>query len=660
MDLLGVSRWSEANKKTFRVLTVKIYFLIISAFLLFSPFSNANNLPLENVPPLHQLVVFQSETEPNHYLILGRDGIYQDTSTWYVLDWKNGQITSPVLKRNSTFAHGGPGFDFKFESGEWLYVGAGNYDKLNPGAHLEVMPYGLVHPNRGLEPLKKLTVNKALVEKLGLLKMVAEKELKQLAELEESRQQERKKIVTPNENLVLISYVYKYKNEPQRNAGRELSERLRQDDSVIYVKDPMGGENIYNSIWTTESQVPRIQKEIEEKVLLKPSIVKDYTQKDATEINIESDKFHDLHEEKQVALASKYIAELKEKIAPFTLEEKDKAALTLHNVIFYLEHARKTLTQIEHYLEYRETPAGVKAEFERNFDLPIQALMIQAYTLLDKMQTPLARKVLLFAGDDQTDRAAFMTKPSGVGNNTYFQHWLNILKEHIGWVHTLSEEDQKNKNGARIKDVNLEEFTLNVTGKDFRLQNHDPLFITSDQLKFSPLLVFGFIDNPAYRSEFIRFVIEMDKLAEKQRIQFKGRYDSKITGNAILLHVLKGITYTITYSDTKQISGFSEILYFKQALMITTELLNISRITITNSATYLAILNTAVSLQKRITRRFGLVPNATTNTPELNALTEQLLLLNQALQVRLVRNLFLDPTVEAFDGKNCDRILKPQ
>jgi hypothetical protein len=86
-------------------------------------------------------------------------------------------------------------------------------------------------------------------------------------------------------------------------------------------------------------------------------------------------------------------------------------------------------------------------------------------------------------------------------------------------------------------------------------------------------------------------------------------------------------------------------------MMIATELLNTSRVTITNGATYYSILNAAISLQKAVIAEFGIVPNAKSNTPELNALTEQLILLQQALQIRMTREAFLGKDVEIGD---CD------
>ena len=92
-------------------------------------------------------------------------------------------------------------------------------------------------------------------------------------------------------------------------------------------------------------------------------------------------------------------------------------------------------------------------------------------------------------------------------------------------------------------------------------------------------------------------------------------------------------------------SQFSEARFYKQAMMIVTELLNVSPATITNEATYLSILDVAVSLEKNVTAEFGVLPNANKRSKKLDDLTEQLILMQQALQVRMMRKAFLPPEI---------------
>ncbi len=162
-----------------------------------------------------------------------------------------------------------------------------------------------------------------------------------------------------------------------------------------------------------------------------------------------------------------------------------------------------------------------------------------------------------------------------------------------------------------------------------------------------PLRIFGFIDSSRYRKEFVRFVLEMDKAAEFQKNSFRSSNDSHLFGSLSLTREEK--------LSIQEYPQFSQALYYKQVMMIITELLNTSRVTITNTATYLSILNTALNLQKDVMEEFGNVPNAKSKSKELNELTSQLLELQQSIQVRLLRGVFHESNLQS---KTCDVIFR--
>lgn len=621
-----------------------------------SRFSNAAEIPLDKVPPLFQLTVFQSETDPNHYLILGKDGIYADAGNWYVLNWQNGKMTSPTLKPESYFYFGG-GFDFKFESGEWLYIPGGNSGRGAPGATLEVIPPGLIDPNRGREPLRTVSVNDKLIEQLGISKMVSpdyQKELGKRAATEAP-----KKPIAPKEEIVIFIVNYDRKDSNDKDLTRALRDKLQEsDERAIEVTDKMGMDSSTLYIWAFESQAKAIQGWVQNELHKTPVI-----KRGIVEISGGSKPVTDIHaffklesiERLQSAIAT--FEDLERNVSKLNPEQSEKAAVDLAYLLQAVEHALDLNSRVAYALDRWENSEAAKAKLAKNFTEPMRHLLSRGYGILDKMQTPLARKILLFNGKEAVARIQFLNRSSGVGSETYFQNWLNLLKEKIEWVKSASPQEQKdmrvNNSGGGI----LSEFGfVSVDVKDYSSKEQKPPYNLDEAKNMFPLRIFGLVDSPVYRSDLVRFVVEMDKAAEYQRVNFPTQYDGKIMGSLTLLNVLNGLTYAPGYKfDTREVPGFSRALYFKQVMMIVSELLNTSRITITNSATYLSLLNTAVSLQKAVTEEFGTVPNARSKSAELNGLTEQLLLLHQAVQVRMVRGVFNDP---AHRAEECAAVLR--
>lgn len=250
-----------------------------------------------------------------------------------------------------------------------------------------------------------------------------------------------------------------------------------------------------------------------------------------------------------------------------------------------------------------------------------------------------------------------MLEPAGKGPENYFQIWARLLAEQAAWIKTSTEEEREDLRVASNIGGILPNFGFMSVGvKDHSPKRNDWTWQLDDVENMYPLLALGLSDSPSLRLELVRLVINLDKSAEYQKQHFATQYDGEILGSLMLMRVLHGLVYTAPYkSDTKQINGFSRELYYAQAMNVVSELLNTSRVTITNSASYLIILDVAVSLQKYVQEEFGIVPNAHANTPELNQLTEELIRLNQAVQVRMIRGVFLGSESRP---KDCAAVLK--
>jgi hypothetical protein len=626
-------------------------------FLLFIAMSGAviaGNIPLKEIPPLHQLTIFKSEIDPNHYILLAKDDIAMDAGNWYVLDLQNGEITSPKLKGESFHWFGG-GFDFKFESGQWLYIPGGNSDVTAPGALHELIPAGLIDPMRGREPLQEIAITKELVKELGLTEFVAPRFFEDLQKRDVASKKE--KLMVPDEDVAMIVVRYDTNDEKDQELTRSFRDKLlKTRGHAIQVEENYDAGALY--IWAFASQIPTIEKQIQEK-LHKTSITKRQIIEADGEAAPVSDveSFYNSDTMSQLPSVIATFDQIENSISKLTPEQSEKTVEEISHFIRLLEWNLELINRASHILSHVwDNSNAANEKLVKNFSRPVTDLLGRAYEILHKLNTPLARKILLFGGENGISRVKFLTQRSGSDSETYFQTWLRLLKQKIEWVNRASQTERV---GMRIQNSSggiLQQFGfLNVGVKDFTPKSQDRLWYLFEARNMFPLLVFGLSDSPIYRANFIRFVIEADKEAEDQRLSFRDEYDGKLSGNKTLLDVITGLTWVATHKPrTDGIAGFSRERYYSQAMMIISELLNTIRLTIKNSVTYLAILNAALSLQKTVQHEFGVVPNAKSNSPETNELAEQVIHLHKAVQVRMLRGVFGDPLREHED---CPAIL---
>ncbi|MCC6277759.1 MAG: hypothetical protein IT289_07595 [Oligoflexia bacterium] len=619
--------------------------------------SGANEIPADQVPPLFQIKIYQSELAPDHYIVLGKDGIYADAGNWYVLNIQNGKVTSPKLRQESYMYFGG-GFDFRFESGEWLYIPGGNSSVTAPGATLEVIPPGLIDPNRGRTPLKEVKVTESLLTEIGVDKFVSPDFVKKLAQLESQPPYRFPK--APPENIHLLVVKLDPKSDEYGKVSASLKAYLKtQNAYAIQTDDLYFTESSYLYIWTFAGLTPTIQAWLKTNYNIEPVLyrrapdVASLPSKAPVDIKTiwEQEPFERLkliisaYEQIEATLMIKSNDELKED------------AMKVGGLLAALEQTLQMTTRTQSTVRHWEQSEQARFELSKLFIDPIRSLLRRGYEILNRMQIPMARQIFLFAGKESAPRIQLLTQPSGNGSEDYFETWLSMLKGRISWIKQATKKDlletrQKLHTGALLSEFS----NISVQYGDYLGNQNDASMFEEERSEF-PLLLFGIKDSPQHRAALVRFVIEMDKLAQLQKDKYPTEGSNpKIFGSLTLHRVITGLVSAAEYEYlTADINGFSRALFFRQAMMIVTELLNTSRITIVNSGTYLSILNTAISLQKTVTRDFGVVPNAQVKSEELNRLTEQLLLLHQAVQVRMVRGIFENPEVAAL---NCAGALR--
>lgn len=616
---------------------LKAFFVGIA---LFSSLLFAETIPLDSIPPLSQWQIYQSETNPNHYIAIAKDSIYGDAGNWYVMDSNNGQIVSPKLEKSS-FAYFGGGFDFKYESGKWLYIPGGNSSHTAPGATLELILPGLIDPNQGREPLKMVEATEKLLEDIGLSKWVSEESRKGFGR---KPSQVTKPTAPPTSEIALISISYDRKSE-QKDLVRALRDALETSGNrAIRVNDYFGDiSTLY--VWAFEEEIKSITDWALKEIGVPPTVMKGFESTTAT--NQVGDK--ELYEIEMFDRLGPILAgldEIEKNSSKLNEAEKEAAALRLANYLYTVEQMIQLNDGSAYALrEYWDASGPAVEKLEKHFLAPLRSLYLRTCQALIGLQNPVARKILLFTGSDETTRVPLLDRAVTPEGMTLFEYWLAVFKEESDWILGKSAEELDKASGASHSGGILREFGfLSVEVRTFKRPDAKPAPYDMTRT-FYPLKILGLKDSAETREQIIRFVVEMDKVAEYgHQHQSKDRGE-RISGNLFLTYLITSLPYAGGYSSDK-IPGYSRTLYFTQAMKIVTELLNTSRVTITNTATYLSLLDSALALQKLVVSEFGLVPNAKVNSSELNALAEQATLLGHAIQVRMLRNVFLHPEVQ--------------
>jgi len=608
--------------------------------VLFSSLLFAGTIPLESIPPLFQWHIYQSETNPDHYVVVAKDSVNGDTGTWYVLDSKNGKIISPKLEKSS-FAYFGGGFDFKYESGEWLYIPAGNSQHTAPGATLEPILPGLIDPKHGREPLKKLEATEKLLKDIGLSKWLTEESKKDLGRKPTAVT---KPTAPSNSEIILISISYDRKSE-QKDLVRALRDELgRSGSHAIRVNDYFGDvSTLY--VWAFEEEVQSITDWAMKEMGVQPALIKGFESITATK-SLSDKELYEIEMFDRLGPILAGLDAIEKNSAKLSETEKEAEALRLANYLYTIEQMIELNEGSAFVLrEYWDASGPAVEKLEKHFLAPLHSLYLRICQALIDLQNPVARKILLFTGSDETTRIPLLDRVITPAGETLFEYWLATLKGESDWILGKSAEELEKSVGATHSGGFLREFGfLSVEVRTFKRPDAKPAPYNMTRT-FYPLRILGVKDSAKIREQIIRFVVEMDKVAEYgHQHQAKDRRES-ISGDLLLTYLITSLPHAGGYSSGKM-PGYSRTLYFTQAMKIVTELLNTCRVTITNTATYLSLLDAALALQKRVVSEFGLVPNAKENSPELNALAEEATLLGHAIQVRMLRNVFLDPELE--------------
>lgn len=624
-----------------------------AGMVLFSSLVFAETIPLDSIPPLSQWHIFQSETYPDHFVVVAKDSITADTGSWYVLDSNNGKIVSPKLKKSS-FVYFGGGFDFKYESGEWLYIPGGNSKFTAPGATLEFIRPGLIDPDHGREPLKRVEASEKLIQDIGLTEWLSEE-----AKKEFSRKRGREtKPAAPTSDIALIRIPY-----DQETEKRDLSQVLRKElensgRHAIRINDYFGTRSTLY-VWAFEEEIKTIEDWAHKELGAKPTLIKGLESITATK-PVSEKELSDIEVFDRLGPILAGLDEIEKQSAKLGENEKQEAALRLANYLITLEEMIQLNDGSAQILRgYWDASGPAIEKLETHFLAPLRKVYLRACQSLIDLQNPVARKTLLFTGSDENTRVPLLDQEVTPEGQTLFEYWLAVLKEESDWILGKSTEELEKVSGAFHSGGILREFGfLSVEVKAFRRPGSEGApFDMSKLFRTSyPLKILGLKDSAKVREQIVRFIVEMDKVAEyAHQHQATDRRES-ISGNLSLTNLITQLPYAGA-SPFENIPGYSRILYFTQAMEIVTELLNTSRVTITNTATYLSVLDSALALQKRVGEEFGLVPNAKVNSPELNALAGQAILLGHAIQVRVLRNVFLNPEVQ---GDSAADALRPR
>lgn len=629
----------------------KIFSLLLIYFIIAYIPVWANEFDIKEVPPLHQLHLFQSEVNPEHFILVGKDGIYGDAGNWYVVDLNAGKVTSPKLKKDSFFWYSG-GFDFKYENGQWLYIPTHD---LQPGALLESIPAGLIDPNKGREPLKSVKVSRETLDQLKLSTMVALEAFEQMKKSDEA--EARPRPVAKSDNVVLITVSYPQKDGDERNIVREIKTALQEDaEKAINVTEIWGSRRSDNSelmIWAFDTQAPAVVDWINKKLHKNPTVLRGSLDQPAIENPVkEMDAYHTLDSLSRVLHAAAIFKRLEAGPQTQTPDQADKLAADMHAYLRSLAYRYRQMTQTTYSLDYWENAAATKIKYIENFERPLQSLIARGHEILHRLNRPLAREVLFFGNEDGvTPALALLNRSINEGGETYFENWLTVMADRITWPERATPDQLAKRRGNNSSGGVLQEFAfMSVTLRDASSDDPGPVYF-NERMNAWPLLVFGMADSPVFRSKLARFVVAMDKHAEIQRELLKTKYDNEVTGNQSLVRILQSMSYlgaayaNSTASDAK---SFSSELYYRQMLQIVTELLSTARLTIKNPATYIALLDTAVSLQRQVQSTFGTLPQD-------RPLAEALILMQKAVQTRLMRTVYMKRDIE-----NCEEALLPQ
>lgn len=357
---------------------------LFSFFIFFVGFGlssiEAEDIPLSEVPPLHQVRIFQSELTVDHYIVVGKDKNYADTGRYYVLDVRPGLISSPQLKKDSFFWFGG-GFDFWFESGQWFYVPAGNSGVTAPGATNEVLQAGIVDPNLGREPLQSVAVTLELIERLGIKDKIHLEFLERLEKPSET-QPKRK---TPDERVVLFVVEYNSKDEEDRDLRRSLRNHLQDTgERAIEVQDVMGRDNSVLYIWAFETQAPVIEAAILEYLGKKPlKRERAFSRSSEAKVVTSLDELDAVEGHNSLnSIAASFEAfkvKASQGVSVFTDDEIFLIYALIHRLEWIVEMNNRPAYSLQHYWEGSE---DAQHSFAKNFSVPMSELLMSGYEIL--------------------------------------------------------------------------------------------------------------------------------------------------------------------------------------------------------------------------------------------------------------------------------------
>jgi hypothetical protein len=633
--------------------------LLVGLFSGFGVWGQVN--PHSAIPPLFNLSVYQSESDPQHYVILGCERADGLCVRWVVLDWKNGQVTVPELTDATVVSESG-GVRLSYATGEWLNLPEAPLTGRLLAANEERTLPGLISPETGREPLSKIPLSLSLIDgQLQISHFVATehfRELKASAIAHPSA-----KYDAAGNRISLLVLNLKGKGGPSTEE-EGLAKELGSQKEFVISAEIYRGERNELLVWVLEPYVSHIQSFANSALSKSFEVRQAFTVPGKANPQAPLPDMDTLSRKtifQQLELIQRDFDRLDNDQTQFVAGEASSAVEFTAIALELLEALLNRSYQVRSRLAAWGRNEAALESVEQGFAMPLSELIRKGHRILFQRGKviPDGRRELLFGESLLTDRFQYLEKPSGsfrdengtrVEDN-YFELWLRICRGNAALANPdktqfVGRATPRSKSGALLGF--LPGIELNVSELHPTVDSIAGAFKSETDF---PLLVLGSGDRPQYVAALVNSIIEMDTDAEAGMQSNAWRKETEIRGGLGVFNLIQGLANAPRWpAFTNDIPNFSRAVYFTQAMRVVRELLNVSQVSIKNSVTYLSLLNSGFELTQKVKAEFGELPNAAANTLELNALTLELVSLMDVLNVRMVRAALANPSQWAVAG----------
>lgn len=662
----------------------------VGLILFVSSLGFADDLKLDEVPPLTPIRLLVSKLDPTSHLLLAREA---SGGNYYLLINDGTGIRVPKQKQRSKIYYDGGSADLYLESGERVLLPTKqqkeNYLNTSLGPTI-------IYSDKAPMPLKDVGVSDQKLQRLGFARFIAPPENKQ-----QSSRRDEWTNYSPLQNLdTKIIVQIQFKDHLEYDRQSQIEKNLKNLDisrvkflelgnqilfgqaSITLLADPSALDLIrqhvdadavvsistFNpkQITTGERKLPTAE--------LGQFIANLSDKRSPLQTRIES--LHLVHQnaDQLASLADNYKIRLMKGILN-TLGDIDQVHSQIHKFSMY-ETAVQDFKAGRRVREYRVSSLNNIRRSEAHaaralFLEPLRRIGRQGFEVLDRMQHPIARQMVV-----ETSSAIYgaglpllQGQPTGI-SHSYFREWLDQQQESLALIDKLPQQ----ADFAALEALELRMSTpsgvifenMGVSGNMSGLSSvaRRPIYFTDqDTTERLPTILLGLPGNKdALKRELIQYIIMADKKAQKlaawSKEASKGRDEAysrnrsfEVEGDDNLFKLIVGLTHIPSIAKYA-VPNFSEVEYQRNIIEVFQQLLEIANTSIVNMGTYVSLLEASLVAIKEVERQHGL------NNHNQARLTRRAVQLQRIVHHKMIRGLSWI-SHEAANANACAILLSP-